>query len=100
MPGEWENKFQLTETGKYPVHVGFMLEIERPEDRSEGDEYKWGPLLQSEFDPWQANLNLLIEKHEPQSQRGRARLPVAAEVPLDTSSRGGSAGFRQRGPVE
>jgi len=57
---EWENKFQLTETGKYPVDVGFLLEIERPKDRSEGYEYKWGPLLQSEFGLWQANLNLLI----------------------------------------
>ena len=27
---EWENKFQLTETGKYPVDVGFLLEIDAP----------------------------------------------------------------------
>src|SRR3954470_24493611 len=32
---EWENKFQLTETGKYPVDIGFILEIERPKDRAE-----------------------------------------------------------------
>lgn len=33
---EWENKFQLTETGKYPVDVGFLFEIERQKDRTEG----------------------------------------------------------------
>jgi hypothetical protein len=68
---EWENKFQLTETGKYPVDVGFVVEIERPNNRSEGYEYKWGPLLQADLaTDLQANLNLLIEKHiravEPQ----------------------------------
>jgi hypothetical protein len=25
---EWENKFQLTETGRYPVDVGFITELE------------------------------------------------------------------------
>ena len=25
---EWENKFQLTETGKYPIDVGFIMEFE------------------------------------------------------------------------
>lgn len=25
---EWENRFQFTETGKYPVDVGFLFEIE------------------------------------------------------------------------
>jgi hypothetical protein len=61
---EWENKFQLTETGKYPVDVGFLLEIERPRDRSEGYEYKWGPLFQADLtNKVQGNLNILVEKH-------------------------------------
>lgn len=61
---EWENKFQLTETGKYPLDVGLLLEIERPKDRSEGYELRWGPLLQTEIgNRVQANLNLLLEKH-------------------------------------
>ena len=29
---EWENKFQLTETGKYPVDIGFLIELERPQN--------------------------------------------------------------------
>lgn len=61
---EWENKFQLTETGRWPVDLGLILEIERPKERSEGYEFRWGPLLQAEFGPSvQANFNLLLEKH-------------------------------------
>lgn len=72
---EWENKFQLTETGKYPVDVGFILEIERPKDRSEGYEYRWGPLFQADLSPKvQANLNLLFEKHVRAAEAGPAEL--------------------------
>jgi hypothetical protein len=61
---EWENRFQLTETGRFPVDVGLLLEIERPQARSEGYELRWGPLLQADLSPTlQANLNLLIEQH-------------------------------------
>ena len=61
---EWENKFQLTETGQYPVDVGFLIEIERPTNRSEGYEYKWGPLFQADLgSDVQANFNVLVEKH-------------------------------------
>ena len=70
---EWENKFQLTETGKYPVDVGMLLEIERPKDRNEGYEYRWGPLLQTDITPGvQANLNLLWTKHIRASEPGKA----------------------------
>lgn len=72
---EWENKFQLTETGKYPVDLGFLLEIERPKDRSEGYEYVWGPLLQTDLTPSiQGNLNVLVTKHI------RAATPTKAEM--------------------
>ena len=57
---EWENKFQLTETGEYPVDVGFITEIERPNDHSEGWEVKVGPLFQTEFGKLQVNANLLF----------------------------------------
>jgi hypothetical protein len=78
---EWENRFQLTETGKYPVDVGFLLEIERPKDRSEGIEYRWGPLLQTDIGTnVQANLNLLIEKHIRTSTAGPAELGYQWQV--------------------
>lgn len=57
---EWENKFQLTETGKYPVDIGFIAEFELPRDRSEGNEFRFGPLLQTEFDLVQLNFNPLL----------------------------------------
>jgi hypothetical protein len=60
---EWENRIQLTETGKYPVDMGFLLEIERPKDRAEGYELTYGPLIQSEWGKVQGNFNLLLQKH-------------------------------------
>ena len=60
---EWENKFQLTETGKYPVDIGFLLELERPQNRNEGYEAKYGFLFQSEWKKWVANLNVLMQGH-------------------------------------
>jgi hypothetical protein len=71
---EWENKFQITETGRYPVDVGFLLEIERPKDRIEGYETTWGPLMQSEIGLWQANLNILVETHLRVAEPERATL--------------------------
>ena len=60
---EWENKFQLTETGQYPVDVGLLVEMERPQDRSQGNELRLGPLFQSELGKVQLNGNLLFERH-------------------------------------
>ena len=60
---EIENRFQLTETGKYPVDLGFLLEIERPTDRTEGYETTYGPMLQKEWGLVQLNTNLFIQKH-------------------------------------
>jgi hypothetical protein len=78
---EWENRFQFTPTGKYPVDVGFLLEIERPHDRSEGYEYKWGPLFQSDLGTQvQANLNLLVEKHIRTENGGKAELGYEWQV--------------------
>ena len=59
---EWENKFQLTETGKYPVDIGLITEIEVPRDGDEGVELKVGPLFQTEFGKLQLNANILFEK--------------------------------------
>lgn len=78
---EWENRFQLTETGKYPLDIGVLFEIERPKDRSEGYEYRWGPLLQADVTPRvQANLNLLFEKHIRASEPSKAELGYQWQV--------------------
>lgn len=60
---EWENRLQLTESGKYPVDVGLLLEIERPQDRTEGYEITYGPMFQSEWGKVQGNFNAFIQKH-------------------------------------
>ena len=57
---EFENKFQLTDPGKYPVDIGFILEFELPHDRSEGNEFRFGPLFQTELDRVQVNFNPLL----------------------------------------
>jgi hypothetical protein len=77
---EWENKFQLAPTGKYPVDVGFLLEIERPKDRGEGYELTYGPLLQSEWGLVQANFNLLVEKHVRATEQFDTELKYEAQV--------------------
>ena len=59
---EWENKFQLTETGKYPVDVGLIMEIEAPLNKNDPYELKLGPLFQTDFDKLQLNANLLFER--------------------------------------
>jgi hypothetical protein len=71
---EWENKFQLTETGKYPVDLGLLVEIERPTDRTEGYEVKWGPLLQADFGKWQLNGNLFWERNHRNVAPGPTKL--------------------------
>jgi len=59
---EWENKFQLLETGKYPVELGLITEIEAPISESGPWEAKFGPLLQTEFGRLQLNANILLER--------------------------------------
>lgn len=60
---EWENKFQLTDAGKYPVDVGLITEFEAPvNDANEPYEFKFGPLFQTEFGKLQMNGNLLFER--------------------------------------
>ena len=60
--GEWENKFQLTETGKYPVDLGLVVEIEAPLNKNAAYELKLAPLLQTEFGKLQLNGNLIFQR--------------------------------------
>lgn len=99
---EWENKFQLTPTGKYPVDIGFLVELERPKDRSEGYELRWGPLFQMDVtNRVQANLNLLIEKHYRAAEPSKAELGYQWQVKyrLQPEFEYGLQGFGDVGPV-
>jgi hypothetical protein len=59
---EWENKFQLTETGKYPIDIGLITEIEAPLQHGNPYEFKFGPLFQTAFGKVQLNANVLFER--------------------------------------
>jgi hypothetical protein len=98
---EWENKFQLTPTGQYAVDVGFITEIERPQDRSEGYEVRFGPLFQTEFDKTQLNLNLLFQRN----YRADESVPMAFGYQWQAKYRWkpelefGAQGFGELGPL-
>ena len=59
---ELENKFQLTETGQFPIDVGLIMELEIPRESSEQREFVVGPLLQAETGRVQCNFNVLFER--------------------------------------
>lgn len=71
---EWENRFQLTEPGEYFADFGLLVELERPRDRAEGYELRLGPLMQKDFGPVQANLNVLIARHYRADERAATEL--------------------------
>lgn len=71
---EVEQRFALTEPGRYPVDFGLLLEIEKPKNRDEGWELRYGPLLQTEWGRLQGNLNLLFERHLHAAEPPRAEL--------------------------
>ncbi|MEQ1589894.1 MAG: hypothetical protein ABL902_06025 [Gallionella sp.] len=59
---EWENKFQLTETGEYPVDIGAITELEAPLSSNTPWEVKVGGLLQTEIGKMQLNGNLIFKR--------------------------------------
>ncbi len=69
---EWENKFQLTETGKYPFDLGFITEVEAPLNGQSPWELKVGPLLQTEIGKLQLNGNVLFEHPFGRDEDGAA----------------------------
>lgn len=71
---ELENKFQLTEPGQYPVDVGFIVELERPNDRDEGYEVTFGPLFQTEFGAVQINANAIFVRNYRAAEDNPMRL--------------------------
>ena len=59
---EWENKFQLTESGEYPVDAGLITELEAPLSSNTPWEAKLGGLLQTEFGKLQLNSNVIFKR--------------------------------------
>ena len=73
---EWENKFQLTETGKYPIDVGFIAEFELPHDRTEGNEFRVRPAVPGRVRPRAGQLQPAAHEHHARGRRQR-HLPSA-----------------------
>jgi hypothetical protein len=60
---EWENKFALTEPNQYFADVGLITEIEIPKERrTEGYEFRIGPLFQFDTGALRWNANLLFAR--------------------------------------
>jgi hypothetical protein len=60
---EWENKFQLTDIGEYPVDIGYIIEVEAPLSHNTPWELTTGPLFQAESGSMQLNANLLFVRN-------------------------------------
>ncbi len=59
---EWENIFQVSEPGEWPIDLGIVTELEKPRDSSEGWKVRIGPLMQRELGRFEINLNLLLRR--------------------------------------
>lgn len=97
---EWENKFQLTETGKYFADFGVLIEVERPQDRTEGYEARFGPLMQTEIGKFQINANLLWGRHYRAVSNGPTELGYQAQIkyPVQPQFEIGLQAFGNLGP--
>jgi len=59
---EWENKFQFTEQGDYPLDMGLVTEIEIPVSGNAPKEIRIGPLFQKDIGKTRLNGNVLFER--------------------------------------
>ncbi|MBI5150284.1 MAG: hypothetical protein HZA28_05900 [Candidatus Omnitrophica bacterium] len=58
---EWENKFQLTDKGQYPVDVGFLLEYAVSAEDKRADKLEWKVLLAKEIGKTKHYANFKFE---------------------------------------
>ena len=99
---EWENRFVLTELGRYPLDVGFVVELERPRDRSEGTEIRLGPLFQADWDRWRFNFNVLFERsiHAEEPQKTELGYQLQARYFSSGNTDFGVQAFGEMGPID
>jgi hypothetical protein len=58
---EWENKFQLTEKGQFPVDLGFLIEYAVSTEDKHADKLEWSFLLGKEFGKTEHLANIKME---------------------------------------
>lgn len=59
---EFENRYLLTEQGKYPVDIGLVAELEITRAKEDPNSFRFGPMFQTEFGRWQLNGNVLFAR--------------------------------------
>lgn len=59
---EWQNRFRLTDPGRFPLDIGWLAELEWAKDRRDGYQVRFGPLFQKEIGAVQLNLNLFFAR--------------------------------------
>jgi len=99
---EWENKFQLTEPNQYFVDVGLITEIEIPKERrTEGYEFKFGPLFRFDTGEIRWNANLLFERVYRSREEGSHPMQMGyqlqARYPLASGLEAGVQAFGDMG---
>jgi len=95
----WQNSFLLTH-GQYPMDVGLYTEIEYPQDRSEGYQITFGPLLQTEFGLTKLNANLFFQRNYRADFSNRMQLSYQWQLKRRWTSglEFGFQGFGEMGP--
>ena len=73
---EWENTFSMLDEDESALGVaaGFIIELQRSRDRSEGDELVFGPLLEKHLGKLRLNLNLLLSRERRSGSAGPLEL--------------------------
>lgn len=58
----FQNIFQLTPRGRYPVDLGLFFQYAMADDAGSADDVKFGPILQTGFHRWLVTVNPFFER--------------------------------------
>ena len=96
----WLNHVALLPPGTSAFELGLYLKVERPQDRTQGYEYTWGPTLQADLGACQVNANVWLQKDVRTENGGPAELVYQWQVKRRLRPRldGGLEGFGSLGP--
>lgn len=75
---EWENRFQLSEQGKYWADFGLLTEYELTDHGP--DEIAIGPIIEKTVDRWVGTVNLLFERQVGSEADPRTAFAYAARL--------------------
>ncbi len=76
---EWENRFQLTEQGKYWADFGLLIEYEATR-HGNPDELVIAPIIEKTFDRWVGTVNLFFETEVGNGRSSGTKFEYAARL--------------------